>query len=227
MSPSTAIALHLEDCITAHAAELLTYERVSQILADLKEKSPSLVDEFVPQTVKIGQLQKVLQDLLLEGVSIRDTETILERIGSSFAENLRHEQVLCEVRRSLARALATSKLDINGKLHAIKLDPDLERLIEDCVTETVDGEVLDLGTEAREQIRIRTYEKLVELRSAGHKPILVCSSKIRRHLWELLGTRVARLSVLAYEEVGEDIKIEIHRSVNIGTVPVSSAALQE
>ncbi|MFP6633045.1 MAG: flagellar biosynthesis protein FlhA [Planctomycetota bacterium] len=227
VSPSTAIALHLEDCITAHAAELLTYERVSQILADLKEKSPSLVDEFVPQTVKIGQLQKVLQDLLLEGVSIRDTETILERIGSSFAENLRHEQVLCEVRRSLARALATSKLDINGKLHAIKLDPDLERLIENCVTETVDGEVLDLGTEAREQIRMRTYEKLVELRSEGHKPILVCSSKIRRHLWKLLGTQVARLSVLAYEEIGEDIKIEIHRSVNIGIVPVSLAALQE
>jgi flagellar biosynthesis protein FlhA len=81
VSPSTAIALHLEDCITAHAAELLTYERVSQILADLKEKSPSLVDEFVPQTVKIGQLQKVLQDASRPNTltqNLRETRQVLE-----------------------------------------------------------------------------------------------------------------------------------------------------
>ena len=102
--------------------------RVSRILEELREKSPALVDEFVPHQVKVGQLLKVLKDLLLEGVSIRDIETILESVGGSLAENLRHEMVLREVRRSLSRALANSRLDTDGRLHAIVLDPDRPRL---------------------------------------------------------------------------------------------------
>ena len=227
MSPAEAIALHLEDCIREHASELLSYERVSWILEDLKEKSPALVDEFVPHLVKVGQLQKVLQDLLLEGVSIRDIETILETVGSSLAENLRHEKVLREVRRSLSRALANSKLDTDGRLHAIKLDPELEDLIEDSIAETADGEILGLDTALRKQLRLRIYEKLAELRANGHKPVVLCRPSIRIHLWKLLGTRVSRLSVLAYEEVCEGIKVEIHRSVQMETAAVNSEALQE
>ena len=227
ISPAEAIAFHLEDCIREHAAELLSHERVSRILEDLREKSPALVDEFVPHQVKVGQLLKVLKDLLLEGVSIRDIETILESVGGSLAENLRHEMVLREVRRSLSRALANSRLDTDGRLHAIVLDPELEGLIEDSITETVDGGILGLDTAFRKQVRMRICERLTELRANGHKPVVLCSPSIRRHLWELLGTRVSRLSVLAYDEVCEGIKVEIHRSVQMETAEVSSEALQE
>ena len=227
ISPSAAIALHLEDCIRGYASELLTHECVSRILEDLKEKSPSLVEEFVPGLVKVKQLQRVLQDLLLEGVSIRDTETILESTGSSFSDDLKYEKVLSEVRESLSRALASSRLELDGQLHAIILDPELEKLIESHIIETVDGEMLSLEAMAREQIRARTSEKLTELRAAGHKPVVLCRSKIRRHLWKLLGTRVPGLSVLAYEEVGEYIKVELHATVDMETVPMNSEALQE
>jgi flagellar biosynthesis component FlhA len=74
---------------------------------------------------------------------------------------------------------------------------------------------------------MRICERLTELRANGHKPVVLCSPSIRRHLWELLGTRVSRLSVLAYDEVCEGIKVEIHRSVQMETVEVSSEALQE
>ena len=200
VSPAEAIALHLEDCIREYAAELLSHERVSRILEDLREKSPALVDEFVPHQVKVGQLLKVLKDLLLEGVSIRDIETILESVGGSLAGNLRHEMVLREVRRSLSRALANSRLDTEGRLHAIKLDPELEGLIEDSITETVDGEILDLDTALRKRVRLRICEKLTELRAHGHKPVVLCSPSIRKTFMgitgyarvETFGTRVRR-----------------------------------
>lgn len=227
ISPARAIVLHLEDCIRGYASELLTHERVSQILEDLKEKSPSLVEEFVPDLVKARQLQKVLQDLLLEGVSIRDTETILESTGSSFSENLKYEKVLSEVRKSLSRALASSRLEHDGQLHAIILDPELENLVESRIIETVDGEMLSLEAMEREQIRAHTSEKLAELRASSHKPVVLCRTEIRRHLWKLLGARVPGLSVLAYEEVGEDIKVQVHGTVNIETVSLNSEALQE
>jgi flagellar biosynthesis protein FlhA len=169
--------------------------------------------------VKPRQLQKVLQDLLLEGVSIRDTETILESTGSSFSEELKYEKVLAGVRRSLARALASSRLETDGQLHAIILDPELENLVESRIIETVDGEMLSLEAMEREQIRAHTSEKLTELRAAGHKSVVLCRSEIRRHLWKLLGTRVPGLSVLAYEEVSEDIKVELHGTVDKEMVP--------
>lgn len=227
LSPSAAIAVHLENCIRCHASELLTHECVSRILEVLKEKSPSLVEEFVPDLVKPRQLQKVLQDLLLEGVSIRDTETILESTGSSFSEDLKYEKVLAGVRGSLSRALASSRLETDGQLHAIILDPELENLVESRIIETVDGEMLSLEAMEREQIRAHTSEKLTELRAAGHKSVVLCRSEIRRHLWKLLETRVPGLTVLAYEEVGEDIKVELHGTVDKEMVPVNSEALQE
>jgi flagellar biosynthesis protein FlhA len=227
LPPTRAIAAHLEYVVREHAAELLSREETSRMLVDLAEHSPALVRDLVPSQVKVGEFQRVLQDLLAEGVSIRDLETVLECVGDCFARKVEPDRVLEEVRFVLARAMTTSLLGSDGKLHVVLLDPALEEKLVHSVESTDDGEMLVVDPQTATLICRCTEREINALREDGCPPAILCARGIRRHLWKLLGGRATKVSVFSYEEVFEDIAFEVHATVTIESPALSSVTTQE
>jgi len=215
LSPTRAIAAHLEHVCREHAQELLSREEVSRMLGDLAQQSPALVSDLVPESVKVGDLQRVLQDLLSEGVSIRDLETILENLGHCASRGFDHDRALEEVRFALARSITTSHLGRDRKLHVVLLDPALEKTLMRAIEKTEEGEVLVLDPSSADLICRRTEKELQALRDEDCPPTVLCARGVRRHLWKLLGGRATKASVFAYEEVFEDIAFEVHATVTL------------
>ena len=136
------IVTHLTETIRAHAAELLTRQDVRALLDQLKETNAAVVEEVVPDVLSLGEIQRVLQSLLSEGVSIRDLGTIVEAIGDK-ARTTRDTSLLSEyARQALGRAITAPHLDEQLRLRAITLDPAIEQEVATSITQTTDGEYL-------------------------------------------------------------------------------------
>jgi len=227
LAPARAIASHLEFVVREHAAELLSREEVSRMLGDIAKRSPALVDDLVPAQVKVGALQRVLQDLLSEGVSIRDLESILECVGDCTTRGVPLDRVLEEVRFSLARAITSARLGQDGKLHVVLLDPALEEFLLRTIEKTEDGEVLVLDPRDANLVCRRAEKEILALREEGCPPAVLCARGIRRHLWKLMGGRATKVSVFSYEEVFEDVAFEVHATITLDTSSLSSFSTQE
>ena len=138
----SVIVTHLTETIRAHAAELLTRQDVRALLDKLKETNAAVVEEVVPEVLSLGEIQRVLQSLLAEGVPIRDLGTIVEAIGDK-ARITRDTSLLSEyARQALGRAITAPHLDEQLRLRAITLDPAIEQEVATSITQTTDGEYL-------------------------------------------------------------------------------------
>ena len=142
VDPASIIVTHLTEVIRRHTADLLTRQDTKQLLDGLKEINAAVVDEVVPDLVSVGEIQRVLQALLREGVSIRDLGAIIEAIGDR-ARVTRDPNLLAEyARQTLGRAIVGPHLDEDSRLRAIALDPAIEQEVADSITATADGEYL-------------------------------------------------------------------------------------
>ncbi|HKH79495.1 MAG TPA: flagellar biosynthesis protein FlhA, partial [Solirubrobacteraceae bacterium] len=142
VDPESVIVTHLTETIRAHAAELLTRQDVRALLDRLKETNAAVVEEVVPDALSLGEIQRVLQSLLSEGVPIRDLGTIVEAIGDK-ARTTRDTGLLSEyARQALGRAITAPHLDEKLRLQAITLDPAIEQEVSTSITQTTDGEYL-------------------------------------------------------------------------------------
>src|SRR3989440_839038 len=138
----SVIVTHLTESIRQHAADLLTRQEAKQLLDQLKKHNAAVVEEVVPEILSLGEIQRVLQSLLQEGVSIRDLGTIVEAIGDK-ARLTRDPGVLAEyARQALGRTITAPYLDAERKLRALTLDPALEQEVAESITQTSDGEYL-------------------------------------------------------------------------------------
>jgi flagellar biosynthesis protein FlhA len=195
MDAETALATHLSEVIKRYAHELLTRDEVNNLIRTLKEESPALVEEVVPAALKPGEIQKVLQNLLKEGVSIRDLGTILETLGD-YAGRTRDPEVLTEyVRTALARAICGRYAGRDGRLNVITLDPKLEDLIK-ASPARVDLIAGRLGREVR---------KLV---AAGHAPLILCSPQVRTQVRKIADTIQPDIVVLSHNEIIREAQVE-------------------
>jgi flagellar biosynthesis protein FlhA len=217
--PEEIVASHLEALVRARAAEILTREEVSRLLADLHERAPALVEELVPGTLKLGEVHKVLQNLLRERVSIRDLETILEALADH-SESSRDPAVLTEhVRRALSRSICGALASPDGVLYASLLDPALEEFLQTSLEDTDQGARLVLEPEVARTLVEGAMESFARLSSAGRPPLLVCSRTLRAHVRKLIGKSAPDAAVLSYEEVsGDDFRLEVHESVALENV---------
>lgn len=198
--PATVVATHLGEIIRRHAADLLTREEVHHVLKTLKETHPSLVDEVVPGVLKAGEVQKVLQNLLREGVSIRDLGTILETLGD-YAPRSRDPEVLTEyVRAALARTICLQHVGRDGRMYVVTLDPGLEDLIRAGAPGLTPAMVARIGERLSREV-----SKLVE---AGHPPVVLCSPAVRPAVKRMMDAVRPGVSVLSYNEVLRDVKVE-------------------
>ena len=205
----SVIVTHLTETIRTHAAQLLTRQDVRQLLDQLKESNEAVVNEVVPEILSLGEIQRVLQTLLSEGVSIRDLGAIVEAVGDK-ARITRDTGLLAEyARQALGRAITAPHLGADLTLRAITLDPAIEQEVATSITQTTDGEYLALDP-ARAQALLGAVRSQSEHAAArgGVRPVLLCSARVRRHLRRLVESAVPHLAVCSYNEISNGISVE-------------------
>ncbi len=204
----SVIVTHLTETIRGHASELLTRQDVRTLLDRLKESNAAVVEEVVPEALSLGEIQRVLQSLLAEGVPIRDLGTIVEAIGDK-ARTTRDTSLLSEyARQALGRAITAPHLDDQLRLQAITLDPAIEQEVSTSITQTTDGEYLAMDP-PRAQAIVNALRTQVEHATArGSRPVLLCSARIRRHLRRLIAQAQPHLAVCSYNEIAPGIDVE-------------------
>ncbi len=205
----SVIVTHLTETIRTHAAHLLTRQDVRQLLDQLKEINEAVVTEVVPDVLSLGEIQRVLQALLSEGVSIRDLGAIVESVGDK-ARITRDPSLLAEyARQALGRSITAPHLDPMQTLRVITLDPTIEQELATSITQTSDGEYL-----AMEPTRAHAVLSAVKSQSdqasarGGIRPVLLCSARVRRHVRRLVEASVPHLPVCSYNEVAPGISVE-------------------
>jgi flagellar biosynthesis protein FlhA len=203
------IVTHLTETIRSHAAELLSRQDVKTLLDQLKETNAAVVEEIVPEVLSLGEIQRVLQALLSEGVAVRDLGTIMEAIGDK-ARITRDTGLLTEyARQALGRAITAPHLDERLCLRAITLDPAIEQEVATSITQTTDGEYLAIDP-PRAQAIVGALRAQVDHATAGggRGAVLLCSARVRRHLRRLIAQAQPHLPVCSYNEIAPGVNVE-------------------
>ncbi len=208
--PATVLATHLTEVIKGRAAEMLTREDAHALLQNLKETAKTLVEEVVPNLLKPGDVQKVLQNLLREGVSIRDLAAILETLGD-YAARTKDPEILTEYcRHALARAITQSHLGKDGKLHVVTLDPRLEDLIKGATERSEAGSFLTLPPKTAQKLVQRIAAEVRRLAALGHSAVILSAPQVRLQVKRLADSVQAGVAVLSFNEIARDAKVESH-----------------
>jgi len=214
VDPESVIVTHLTETIRRHASDLLTRQETRKLLDTLKESNAAAVEEVVPDKLGVGEVQRVLQALLREGISIRDLGTILESIGDRAAFT-RDPAILAEyARQAMARTITSEFLDEEQTLRAISLDPTLEQEIAESVTTTQEGEYLAMDPGRAQSLVGQLAGEVEQATGMGVRPVLICSSRIRRHLRRLTEQALPQLPVVSYNEILPGIRVETTGVVN-------------
>ncbi|MDA0171072.1 flagellar biosynthesis protein FlhA [Solirubrobacter taibaiensis] len=204
----SVVVTHLTEMIRAHASELLSRQETRQLLDQLKEFNEAVVTEVVPDVLSLGEVQRVLQSLLREGVSIRDLGSILEAIGDK-ARLTRDPAMLAEyARQALGRTITAPFLDHEGTLRVIALDPQLEQAMAEALVQTADGEFLAMDPNLAAMVVDSAAEQVEMAIGAGGRPVLLCSARVRRHLRMLCEQRLPQMAVCSYNEIAPGIGVE-------------------
>ena len=208
VDPESVVVTHLTESIRSNAADLLTRQETRQLLDQLKEVNAAVVDEVVPDVLSVGEIQRVLQSLLREGVSVRDLGAVVEAIGDK-ARLTRDVAMLAEyARQALGRTIVAPYLDGENTLRALALDPSLEQEIAESLVQTADGEFLAMDP-ARAHALVEASSEIVEhALAAGGRPVLLCSARVRRHLRRLCEQRLPQLAVCSYNEISPGVSVE-------------------
>ena len=208
VDPPSIIATHLTEVIRQHIAELLSRQDVQNLVDNLKESNPSIVEELVPKMLGLGEVQKVLQNLLREGISIRDLLTIFETLAD-YAQTTRDTDVLTEyVRQSLKRAISAKYFPANETTSVVTLDPKVEQEIMSSVKQTEQGAYLTLAPERTKAIMASVQTEIDKLESLGKNPIINTSPIVRMYFKRLTEDYFKDLIVVSYNEVETNVELQ-------------------
>jgi flagellar biosynthesis protein FlhA len=210
----SVIVTHLTETIRAHSAELLTRQDVKTLLDQLKQSNAAVVEEVVPDVLSLGEIQRVLQGLLGEGVAIKDLSVILEAIGDK-ARVTRDVSLLTEhARQALGRSITAPHLEEGMRLRAITLDPAIEQELATSITQTGEGEYLAMEPSRAHAIIGALRAQVEHATARGVRPVLLCSGRVRRHLRRLTSQAQPHLPVCSYNEIAPGIDVETIGVIN-------------
>jgi len=214
----TIIATNLTEVIRTHADELLSRQDVQKLLDRLAQNYPKVVEELVPSILPLGLIQKVLQNLLKERVSIRDLLTILETMADSVSIT-KDPDVLTEyVRQRLGRSIVKQYETTEGVLPLITIDQKIEDILREGIQKADHGSYLSLEPNLAQKILMSINQTLDRMSQANYQPIILCSPTIRRHLKKLLDRFLPQVVVLSHNELTGQAKIQ-----SLGTVTLKYA----
>ena len=208
VDPPSIIATHLTEVIRQHISELLSRQDVQGLIDNLKESNPSVVEELTPKLLGLGEIQKVLQNLLREGISIRDLLTIFETLAD-YASVTRDTDVLTEyVRQSLKRAISAKYFAPNETTSVVTLDPKTEQDIMASVKQTEQGAYLTLDPERTRAIIASVETEVAKLEKAGKNAIIVTSPIVRMYFKKLTEDYFRDLIVVSYNEIDSNVELQ-------------------
>jgi len=208
VDPPSIIATHLTEIIRQHIAELLSRQDVQNLVNNLKESHPSLVDELVPKLLGLGEIQKVLQNLLKEGISIRDLLSILETL-TDYAPTTRDTDILTEyVRQSLKRAISVKYFTSHETTSVVTLDPKIEQDIMGSVKQTETGAYINLDPAKTKSIINSVGNEVQKLENLGKNPIVITSPIVRMYFKRLTEDYYRDLIVVSYNEIESNVELQ-------------------
>lgn len=216
VDPPSIIATHLTEVIRTHIHELLTRQDVQNLINNIQDENQALISELVPKLLSVGEIQKVLQNLLREGISIRDLVTIFETLAD-YAPTTRDMDVLTEyVRQSLKRAISSKYFPANEMTSVITLDPKIEQEIMSSVKQTEQGTYLALDPAITKQIIDSVQVEIQKLEELGKAPIIITSPIARMYFKRLTQDYFKDLIVVSYNEIDSNVELQ-----SVGMVTVS------
>jgi flagellar biosynthesis protein FlhA len=219
---SAVMATHITEVIQAHADELVTREDTQALIENLKTVSKTVVDELIPNVLTLGEVQKVLHNLLRERVSIRNLETILEVLADYGARSKDIEVLTEYVRHAIARQICADYKDEEGVLRVVTLSPQIEQDILNA-TQTVEGggSYAPMDPIQTAEITKATAEAVQTLASSGYDPIVLTTAQIRRFFKQMVEAQVPKLVVLSYNEMDPAVQLE-----SLGQVELNPAVAE-
>jgi flagellar biosynthesis protein FlhA len=201
------LATHLTEIVRKHAYELLTRQDVRQLMDTIKESNAVLVDELVPGILSVGDVHKVLQNLLRERISIRDLQLVLETLANVAPRNKNTEILTEYVRNALAKQICEAFKGDNNIIPVLTLDPNLEAKLESSLQENESGFRFGISPTEIGKILEMTRPVVEKVKSSGEVPILLCSPTIRSAFKKLTENNFNELIVLSYNEIVPGIEI--------------------
>jgi flagellar biosynthesis protein FlhA len=204
----TVVATHLSNVLQTHAAELLGREEVQALLDHIAKESPKLVEETVPKVVSLSLLQKVLQNLLEEGVHIRDMKTILDALSDHATRTQNVEELTAAVRVGLGRAIIHDIYPGANELQVIALEPTLEHLLLQA-TQTAEGQGAGFEPGLAERLLLQTGQIVQQQEGMGLPPVLLVPAALRTLLSRFLRRAAPQLKVISHSEVPDSKTVKV------------------
>lgn len=204
VDPTTALSTHVSETIRAFLPDLLSRQQTKELLDRLGLTSPKLVEEIIPKIVSVGEVQRVLRQLLRERVPVRDLVTILEAIGDAAPTTKDPDAVIEAVRTALGRTICRQYQTEKGELPAISLSPALEAKLIGSLVRTEQGPVLALEPNQAQAMASKIADALA---GALAQPVLLCTPTLRPHLWRLFTRVLPHIGVLSHSEIPPQLRI--------------------
>ena len=216
VDPPSVVATHLTETIKRHLHELLGRQETKSLVDYVKESAPALIEELVPEKLTIGEIQKVLQNLLREKISIRDLHTIFETLADT-AQYSKDPNVLTEyVRQALVRQITRSYSQDGETVKVITLSPDTEKQVADHIQQSEQGNYLAMEPSLSQQFYHKVTEQVSRLTELGEQPVLLTSPALRMYVKQLVERVLPDLPVLSYNELEPQVEVKTVGVVNIG-----------
>ena len=207
IDPLSVMLTHLSETVKRYAYELLNRAETMQLVENLKRTSPELVEEVVPDVVSYATLEKVLRNLLKEGVPIRDLGIILETLADALGQNRDIDAATEQVRGALARTI-TRRFCEDGQLRVVTLDAEVERKIISSLTRSEQGVYLALGSDLMQQIITQVADYVRKFNELSQPPILLVSQVIRGYFSRMITQFYPNVYVLSFNEVTSSVQIQ-------------------
>ncbi|MBB5179293.1 flagellar biosynthesis protein FlhA [Planomicrobium koreense] len=220
IDPPSVVSTHLTEVIKRHAHELIGRQEVRALIENIRETSPAVVEELIPNQLAIGDVQKVLMKLLKEKVSIRNLLAILETLAD-FSSQTKDPDLLTEyVRQALSRQITLQYAQPNQALQVITAGASLEKKFAESVHRTEQGTYLSIDPETSQLIFQSISEQASQMQRTGIQPILLASPGTRMYMRQFIERFSPELPVLSYNELEPEIEIQ-----SVGIVNISSGAV--
>jgi len=215
VDPATAIATHLNTLLRGSASDLLSQDETQQLLDKVADRSPKLVEDLVPGKLPLATITKVLQNILDEGVSVRDMRTIIEVLSTESSNTQDADELTAAVRPRLGRMIVQGLVDINDSLPVITLNPSLEQMLHNILQQSSSTQGLVIEPTLAEGLFKALAENTEEVENQGHPAVLVVSPGIRPWLAKIIRHRLSDLTVLSYSEIPDDQAVKVVATVDV------------
>ena len=214
IDPLSVLITHLSEVVKTHAHELLSRQDLNQLLDKIKKDNKLLVEEVVPGIVSPGNLQKILGNLLKEGIPIKDMETILETI-SDYGSSVKDTEMLTEYVRQALKRTITRKWSEGGQIRVITLSTDVEKLIINSISKNDKGSYLSIDPELMQKLVTQLIEQINKLKGEINIPIILTSPFVRGYFRKLLDQFYPNSVVLSFNEIDNSVQIQALGNVAI------------